>query len=433
MKTQIVRTVTAAVLTTVGLCLAPAAAHGQLAEASASTLALSGAHTASVRGFGAISVNPAGLGMPDSGFSLAILPVQGRTGFGPVKLSDLYEYQETLVPGSVKEAWLTSIEAAGGQSVLAGLDVSGLALTFGSFGLQVSTTGSADFFLPPGVAEAILYGNAGRTGEASDLDLAGLGADAFATTTAGVTYAFPVGPAMFGVTGKYTVGHGLAVARATSGSISSNPIRIALESPVIGPCDDEFFGNCAESVGNNGSGFGADVGFMMNLPVVRIGASITNVFNTFAWDVATLSYRPGTMLVEEGVGEEDFEEAPYAGAPADLRETVEGYGFKPMLRAGAAMDFPMDLTVSADIHHRVSEEGMALGPRSHLGVGAEWRALKLIHLRAGAGLISGGTQFSGGASLVLGPVNLSVAGARRDAEAASQETLAQFTLSFGNR
>ena len=93
----------------------------------------------------------------------------------------------------------------------------------------------------------------------------------------------------------------------------------------------------------------------------------------------------------------------------------------------------MDLTVSADIHHRVSEEGMALGPRSHLGVGAEWRGLKLVHLRAGAGLISGGTQFSGGASLVLGPVNLSVAGALRDAELGSQETLAQFTLSFGNR
>ena len=34
MKTQIVRTVTAAVLTTVGLCLAPGAARAQLAEVS---------------------------------------------------------------------------------------------------------------------------------------------------------------------------------------------------------------------------------------------------------------------------------------------------------------------------------------------------------------------------------------------------------------
>ncbi|MEX2466419.1 MAG: hypothetical protein WD995_05885 [Gemmatimonadota bacterium] len=433
MRKHTFRVITATVVATAGLGLAGQDAQAQLAEASASTLALSGAQTATVRGFGAISVNPAGLGMEGSGFSLAILPVQARTGFGPVKLSDLSEYEQTLVPDAVKEAWLTSIEAAGGQSALAGFDVSGFALTFGNFGLQLSTTGSADFNLPPGVAEAILFGNAGRTGEATDLDLTGLGADAFATTTAGASYAFPVGPAMFGVTGKYTMGHGLAVARATSGSISSDPIRITLESPAVGPCDDEALGSCTRSSGNNGGGFGADVGFMMNLPMVRIGASIINVFNTFAWDVETLAYLPGTTLVEEGTSESDFDEAPYANAPANLREIVDGYGFKPTIRAGAAMDFPMDLTVSADIHHRVSDEGLGLGPRSHLGVGAEWRALKLIHLRAGAGLISGGTQFSGGASLVLGPVNLSVAGALRDAEAGNQETLAQFTLSFGNR
>ena len=238
---------------------------------------------------------------------------------------------------------------------------------------------------------------------------------------------------MFGVTGKYTVGHGLAVARATSGSISSDPIRVTLEAPAIGPCDDEVLGNCTGSTANNGSGFGADVGFMMDLPMIRIGASIINIFNTFAWDVETLAYRPGTTLFEAGSGESDFDEAPYANAPADLREIVDGYGFKPTLRVGAAMDFPMDLTASADIHHRLSEEGLGIGPRSLLGVGAEWRGLELIHLRAGAGLVSGGTQFSGGASLVLGPVNLSVAGAMRDAEAGSQESLVQFTLSYGNR
>jgi hypothetical protein len=430
MRTQIFRTILVA---TFAIPLAPGAALGQLAEASASTLALSGAHTATVRGFGAISVNPAGLGMPGSGFSIAILPVQGRSAFGPVGLSDLRQYEEAVVPASVKETWLSSIEAAGGQSALAGVDVSELALTLGSFGFQVSTLGSVDFSLPSGVAEAVLFGNAGRTGEATDLDLAGLGADAFATTTAGVSYAFPVGPAMFGVTGKYTVGHGLAVARTTSGSITTNPIRITLDSPAIAPCGDELLGACTDRSGNNGKGLGADVGFMMKLPTVHIGASIINVFNTFSWNVETLSYRPGTTVVEEGASDSDFEEAPYGGAPAELRAIVDGYGFKPTLRAGAAMDFPRDVTVSADIHHRLSDQGLALGPRSHLGLGAEWRALRLIHLRAGAGLVSGGTQYSGGASLVLGPVSLSVAGAKRDTDAGQRESLAQLTLSFGNR
>ena len=44
----------------------PQAVAAQLADASATTLGLSGNNTATVRGFGAISVNPAGLAM--SGF-----------------------------------------------------------------------------------------------------------------------------------------------------------------------------------------------------------------------------------------------------------------------------------------------------------------------------------------------------------------------------
>jgi len=432
MKRQtVLRGITAAVVTSSALILGASGADAQLAEASASTLALSGAQTATVRGFGAISVNPAGLGMPGSGFTLALVPVQARIGVGPVGLSEFKDYEGMLVPANVKEAWLTSIEAAGGQAGMAGFDLSGFAVTFGNFGVQLSTTGTTDFNFPPGVAEALLFGNAGRTGEATDLDLTGLGVDAFAGTTAGVSYAFPFGPAMLGATGKYTVGHGLAVARATSGTISSDPLRITLETPAVAPCDDEVLGACRGRSGNNGSGFGADVGFMMKLPMVTVGASIINLFNTFSWDLETLAYRPGTALYEEGASESDFDEAPYSAAPSDLRAIVEDYTFKPTLRMGAAMDFPMDLTVSADIHHRISEAGIALGPRSHLGVGAEWRALRLLQLRAGLGVISGGTQYSGGASLVLGPVNLSIAGAQRLGDV--DTALAQFTLSIFGR
>lgn len=427
-----IRVTMAVVVSTVVLSGAPRTADAQLANASTSTLALSGATTATARGFGAISVNPAGLGMPGSGFSLAILPVQTRAGFGPVTLSDLHEYQGVVVPEAVAIEWVDRIREAGGQTGLAGLDASALALTFGNFGLQVSTTASSDFVIPAGVAEAIMLGNAGRTGEPTDLDLTDLGIDVFSTSTVGASYAFPVGPAMFGVTGKYTVGHGLAVARASSGSISTDPIIISVESPAIAPCDDVLLGGCTAMDGfNAGNGVGADVGFMMELPAVTVGASIINLFNTFSWDPAALSYRPGTAQYEGGQYDSDFDEAPLAGAPADIRAIVDEYTFKPTLRVGAAMDFPMDLTVSADVHHQVSDEGIALGPRSHLGVGAEWRALKLIHLRAGLGLITGGTQYSGGASLVLGPVNLSVAGAARNGD--NEGALAQFTLSFGNR
>jgi hypothetical protein len=66
-------------------------------------------------------------------------------------------------------------------------------------------------------------------------------------------------------------------------------------------------------------------------------------------------------------------------------------------------------------------------------VGAEFRGLKIVHLRAGAAVITGGTQYSAGASLVLGPVNLSLAGAIQQGDTLNETVFGQFTLSFGNR
>ena len=106
--------------------------------------------------------------------------------------------------------------------------------------------------------------------------------------------------------------------------------------------------------------------------------------------------------------------------------------FKPSLRVGAALDLNDDLTVSGDLHTRFSDGGIALSPKFHLGVGAEFRGISILHVRSGAALITDGMQYSGGASLVLGPVNISAAGALQTGALAKQ-ILGQVTLSFGNR
>ena len=62
------------------LLLAAAPAGAQLVNVSARSLALGGNDTAVARAFGAISVNPAGLAMPGSDFSLAVLPVRAYAG-----------------------------------------------------------------------------------------------------------------------------------------------------------------------------------------------------------------------------------------------------------------------------------------------------------------------------------------------------------------
>lgn len=428
------RSVPGALVLLVALVILPAGAPGQqLPEASASTLALSGAHTATVRGFGAMGVNPAGLGEPASGFTLALVPVRARAASGPVGLSDLSDYQDRVVPRAVKEEWLSAVEGAGGQSTLGGFDLSGFALSWGRVGFQLSTTSSARLHLSPGATEALLFGNAGRTGAPADLDLSGVDAEAFTATTGAAGVAFSVGEAVVGVTGKYTVGHALAVARASGGSVSSDPLRVTLETPVVLPCGDEAPGGCVRRSGNAGSGFGVDLGVRTEVEGVRVGAAVLDVLNTFSWNPEALAYRPGIAVVENGVMESDFEEAGYAEAPAAVHDVVDDATFGPSLRLGAAVDPAPDLTVSADVHHRLREGGLSPEPRSRLAAGVEWRGVRWLHLRGGAGLVSGGTELGAGASLVLGPVSLSLAGAVRGHEGSGRTTLGQATLSYGGR
>ena len=208
---------------------------------------------------------------------------------------------------------------------------------------------------------------------------------------------------------------------------------MTLVAPAALPCDDEALGGCTQDYSNAGTGAGLDVGFMMELPSLTIGASIENIVNTFEWDVSRLSYWPGSVLFEQGTSESTFDETSYASAPASMRTQVSEYTFKPTLRLGAAMEFPMDFTVSGDVHRRLSDDGIALTPKSHVGLGAEFRGLRILHLRAGAAVITGGTQFSGGASLVLGPINISAAAAVQDGGEIPDTVFGQFTFSIGNR
>ena len=65
---------------------------------------------------------------------------------------------------------------------------------------------------------------------------------------------------------------------------------------------------------------------------------------------------------------------------------------KPSLQVGAALDLSDDLTISGDLHNRFSDGGIAFTPKFHLGAGAEFRGLKVIHLRGGAAIITDGIQ-----------------------------------------
>jgi hypothetical protein len=278
------------------------------------------------------------------------------------------------------------------------------------------------------VMEAILYGNAGRTGEPADLSLDGSSLDAFAVTTAGLAVGIPVGVGVggtkvsLGATLKYSMGHAVATGRDDGGALESDPIRAEIRFPTVSFDTDQ-------AGLDHGSGFGLDLGLQVAQGRLSGGVAVLNVFHTFAWKEEGLVFRPGTALLEQGTSDSDFDERPFAEAPASLRQAVADLGFAPVVALGGAVRVRDDLTLSADVRNRFGE-GMAVDPKMHVGAGAEYRGLGFLELRGGLAAITGGVEVGGGASLLLGPAGISFAGALRKGDQ-HDASLLQLTLSLG--
>ncbi len=405
------------------LIAAPASA--QLPHASASALGVGFNNTASARGFAAIAANPAGLAHPSSPmFSLNIPAINARTGLGPVTLADLALFSDEVVPVGTRNEWLGLVAESGGQGGAVDFSATPLALTIGSLGVQLSTVVGGATTLSPGAVELMLFGNAGRTGEASDFDLDGSSVDAFGMTTAAVSYGFEASTGLYlGVTGTYSIGHGIVLARDAGSFLRSDPVEVELDFPAILPRTED-------TVFDHGGGYGFNIGFLYEEPGMAIGATIENVVNTFEWRTDDLSYVPATAVfnLDDG-GETDFDEVPASNAPAELIAELDEMGLDPVISAGVMLSPSEILSVTADVKKRTG--GLALGPDFHAGVGAELRVLSFLPLRAHLVKVSGGMQVGGGASLVLGPVNISGATAVRT-DAQENSVLGAFALSFGS-
>lgn len=417
------------VVAALGFLVAPVTA--QLPQASATALGLGFNTTASARGFAALANNPAGLSMDDGpGFSLAVAAVAVETGLGPISLRDLVDYEGQLVPDAVKSEWIQRVAESGSQAGTIGAGATPVAFSVGSLGFQLSAQVGGEVNLGPDAVELLLFGNAGRTGAAGDYDLEGSSLDAFVLSTAAVGYGFQVSPRLhLGVTGKYTVGTGLVVGRDAGSVLQSDPLLAQIEFPVLFTDFEDEFGNERDGAFNNGSGLGLDVGAIWVGPSMTVGATIQNLISTFEWDLAGFSYTPGQAVFDGEDGESNFDEFPADGAPQVLLSAAEELTLKPAFAVGVQLEATPLLRVTADLRKRTSG-GLSVGPDFHLGAGAELRALSFLPVRAHLAKVSEGVQVGGGASLVLGPVNLSGGIALRTGDV-GDATLGMVTLSFG--
>ena len=377
-------------------------AAAQVPAASAAGFSMAGNYTAVARGYDAIGFNPANLalGTPTS-FGMSLLSASVNTGINPIKFSDFKAHQGAVVPVSTRESWLRSIGTGreeGGTSA----GVSLLALNIKNFGAQVGVIGGGEVNLNQDAAEAILFGNAGRTGDAKSFNFAGSNANGSLFGVGAVSLGIPVSrnsngdQFAFGVTAKYI--RGLAAARASDNGSTTTPDVITVEFPAIYTDSNH--------IGNSGNGVGVDLGMSYAKAGMTYSVTARNVVNTFKWATDAFTARPGGFRFDGTNNNSNFDEVPYSQAPAAMRAAFEAEKFKPEIAAGVARRSG-DLLVTADASQRLGD-GINLSPKMHVGLGAEYTGLSVLALRAGAAAITGGFQGAAGLGLRAGGMEISV-------------------------
>lgn len=381
-------------------------ASAQLPNASAAAFGMAGNFTAVARGYEAVSWNAANLAMPGRpSFSLGLAIAGGNAGLDPVDVSALNEFSGLTVDLDTRLAWLDKARLAGGERARLDGGVTWLGLSVGPFGVHVGSTAYADMNLSPDAFEAFLFGNAGLTGgQPKALDMTGTSLRGGAFTTGAFSAALPIPlrltggllkneRAAIGITGKYLIGHGLVLAQDIGSSLDD---AVRLRFPVIAP--DSTYDGIA------GVGQAADISLAWSGGPWKVGVHAQNVFNSFRWDTTKLAYLPGTGTFTYGPdnGETDFDQQPYSAAPQELRQIVAAQAFKPALAIGVAMRMTNALTVTADMKtHTGGDDAIVIGPRSHFGIGAEFRVLPFVPLRAGVASVTDGWQAAVGAGVRL--------------------------------
>jgi hypothetical protein len=423
----------------VGGCVALAhSASAQLVSASAASLSLGDNYTALARGFNAVNWNPANLGMPGNPLMSFAFAGRGTGGMDPISLSDMHQYSGVKLPDPVRAAWLSRVQAQGGQS----LDADGagsFALSVGPLAFQLATNAYERGKLSPDAVEILLYGNAGQSGTPRTMNLKGSRTEAAVTTTAAVSFGqgvdFGIGPIdqhlAFGVTAKYIVGNALLLGEDAGSQLAANPLALDVQFPII-QSDTSLSG-----MPQRGRGVGVDVGAAWSSGPVSVGATIQNFVNTFHWNTTEMFFRPGTALfTTNGTRQTSFDAIAMTSVPDSLKAKanalaaeVEAMKFTPSLNVGAAMEVLPFLTTTVDVRQELSS-GMRFAERTHVGAGAELRLIPFLPIRAGLSAISGGYVASAGAGLELLFFHLNAGIAARKTEF-GQFPSAALTVSFG--
>ena len=372
-----------------GICSTPSADAVGLSIARSAGMA--GAYMGMASGVEASRYNPANLGLTSHQRTGLLLAGAGVTfANNSFSLADYNKYSGAILTQADKDYILGKIPVEG-LIVSADAEASVAGVANGSIALAFTGQAGAEMNLGHTVLDLLLNGNAyGDT-----LKLQSMYGSAIAYGGVGVSYGFPVlalgnRQLAFGVTAKYLKGfYYNDIVRLTGDAVT-------LTTGFAG--DGSIILNTAQG----GTGYGLDFGAALKLSEhYTAGISLYNAVSRIRWD-----YKPK----EEGFLY-SFDSL-YVGSVADSLSVTQNYtrtinpfvtSLPRVLRTGIAnttgrLQWAFDWT-----------QGFTLAPGSstkpRVALGAEWRLIPLVPLRAGYALGgSQGAQLAGGAGLDLGPL-----------------------------
>jgi hypothetical protein len=384
-------------------------ASAQLPNASAAAFGMAGNFTAIARGYEAVAWNPANLAMPGRPFlSVGLGIAGGSVGLDPVDVKMLHDFSGRVIDSATKASWVDNARLSGGQRVRLDGGLTPLAFSLGPIGFQVGGSAYSTVNFSADAWELFLFGNAGNSGnQPKTIDLSGTRASLGVVSAAAMSFAMPVPinltgglfaneRAAIGITGKYVMGNSLVLIQDDGSVLGGSDLELRL--PAIIP-DSNYNGTL-------GNGTGMDLSLAWSGGPWKIGVLAENVFNTFRWDTTTLASVSGTGLFSGSSGSDnsvDFEDQQsFSAAPAALRDAVTKQQFKPAVTIGGAFNVMPSLTLTADMKTSLGgDEAIVIGPKSRFGVGAEWRVIPIIPLRAGVASVTDGWQAGAGIGVRL--------------------------------
>jgi len=270
------------------------------------------------------------------------------------------------------------------------------------------------------------YGNASRL---TPFTADGTTGHGWAATTIAGSFAWPfqlpAGRLSVGVTYKKVFGHALGQAAVLPGSsLQIGPtFNMHASGQVIytnySTDSTVSVGSALGGYGSPGKGTGIDVGGLLELGHLTLGAVLVNATGSMTWDASRLTYeRSADTLTQTSGGQivnrtVNCASCPLVGAQIDADPVAKAFkdsllahaNFARVLRVGASWHMGGFL-LAADGQLRLSE-GLDRQPARAVSGGAEYVLLGVLPVRAGIATDLDQTiSLSAGTGLYLGPLHL---------------------------